>query len=502
MNGVLQMNEQQANKVVAKVMRITFLIFVLIFGLNIAGIFVVDQGIMNFAFISGSVFLWLPTVFQRIGKGTAGWIKYMNVVCASLFILLTTTTLSFHVIVIYVYAIAIASLYFSKKLNILATIINVVGVSVGQVLAFQLNTLPDKNFDTMYDIMVYSVAPRAMALVAIAAIFTMLCSRTASMLGNLMGAEEQKEMLERMTKLREQNSQVSKELFSLVEELERLSEVSNVTNQKVAEETEEIMRGTKDNAGQIQGMNEGLADITERMTRLGEMSDQLAKAAEQIRELSAGNQESMDLATNSMMQISESAGECKKVIETLGKQSNEIMGIIQTITAISARTKLLALNASIEAARAGEHGKGFVVVAEEIQKLSEQTQVAVDSIGTIVHEVVRSTEEAVASMEQSSKLTEQGMLQIKVAGESTNTITDANEEMTVQIEEVDQITKVLLETEKQVAEGMEQVHQNTEVNLSAVEHVTEATKASSAGAESLVDMVHRIKTLAGQLAEE
>lgn len=73
--------------------------------------------------------------------------------------------------------------------------------------------------------------------IAIAAIFTMLCSRTASMLGNLMGAEEQKEMLERMTKFQEQNSQVSRQLFSLVEELEHLSEVSNETNRKVAAET-------------------------------------------------------------------------------------------------------------------------------------------------------------------------------------------------------------------------------------------------------------------------
>lgn len=47
MNSVLQMNEQQANKVVAKVMRITFLIFAVVFGMNVAGIFVVDQTIMT-----------------------------------------------------------------------------------------------------------------------------------------------------------------------------------------------------------------------------------------------------------------------------------------------------------------------------------------------------------------------------------------------------------------------------------------------------------------------
>ena len=56
MNGVLMKNEQEANKVVAKVMRITFLIFVLVYGLNVVGIFVVEKKIMTIAFITGSFF--------------------------------------------------------------------------------------------------------------------------------------------------------------------------------------------------------------------------------------------------------------------------------------------------------------------------------------------------------------------------------------------------------------------------------------------------------------
>lgn len=39
--GVLVQNEKQANKSVAKVMRITFLIFSIVFLLNVLGIFVV-----------------------------------------------------------------------------------------------------------------------------------------------------------------------------------------------------------------------------------------------------------------------------------------------------------------------------------------------------------------------------------------------------------------------------------------------------------------------------
>ena len=46
-SGVLIQNEKQANRAVAKVMRITFLLFTLIFLLNVFGVFVVDMGVMT-----------------------------------------------------------------------------------------------------------------------------------------------------------------------------------------------------------------------------------------------------------------------------------------------------------------------------------------------------------------------------------------------------------------------------------------------------------------------
>lgn len=190
-NKILIKNEKQANHIVAKVMQITFLIFTLIYILDLVGIFIVDLTIMTVAYIGSSILLLLPTLLIKILKNDKGYIKYVNVIAAAIFTTLLSITLTYHVVVIYVYPIAIASLYFSKQLNIIATAMTVIGVSFGQIAAFYLDTLQDDNFLTLDYVVVYGILPRALVLIAIAAIFTMLASRTANLLSTLLRKEVQ-----------------------------------------------------------------------------------------------------------------------------------------------------------------------------------------------------------------------------------------------------------------------------------------------------------------------
>lgn len=495
-SGVLIQNEKQANRAVAKVMRITFLIFTLVYLLNVFGIFVVDMGIMTLAFVAGSVFLWIPTLIVNVGKQQNGYVKYVLIFCAVLFVTINASTLGYHVVILYIYAIAIASLYFSKKLNVLTTILSVVGVSFGQWFCFAFNVFVDKNFTSTYKLVVYGILPRALVLVAIAAIFTMLCQRTAGMLSNLLNAEEQEKMMNEMKRMQEKSRQTSDELYHVVKELSVITESSMKANEQIAEETTNLMQNFGDNTDEINSMNRRTQDINAQLIALGDMNEQVAELARQINDRTVENQKKMDDATDSMKHIHETTNECKDIIWKLGEESKEILGIINVITGISNQTNILALNASIEAARAGEQGKGFSVVASEIQKLAEQTRGAVEDIGKIVKETVLHTENAVNVMEQSVNLTEAGMACIREVGNSTAEITTSNGQMTDRIIEMDKTVENIREQSGEVARGMEQVNVNTQGNLSAIEHVTAATQENSAGVEEIERMVERITVLA------
>ena len=495
-SGVLVQNEKQANKAVSKVMRITFIIFTLVYILNVLGIFIVDMKVMTMAYVLGSIMLWMPTILVNVAKQDGSYVKYALTICAVIFITIVTSTLGYHVVLLYIYAIAIASLYFSKKINVMTMILSVIGVSAGQIICFWFNIFPDKNFTTLYKLIVYGIVPRAMVLIAIAAIFTMLCERTAGMLSNLMNAEEQERMIEEMRFMQEKSEETSRTLMGMVKELSHITENSMESNRQIVEETGNVMDSFSKNSEEITGINERTQDINARLEELTAINRQLSDLANQVNQLSKENQNKMNSATESMEQIHRSTNECKEIVWKLGEESKEILGIIQVITGISQQTNILALNATIEAARAGEHGKGFAVVAEEIQKLAEQTRKAVDNIGTIVTASVEDTGRAVKVMEQSAELTETGMESMSEVGSSTASITSSNEKMTKQIMEMDHTVENIWIQSDKVAKGMQQVNVSTQNNYKAIEQVNAATQENSAGVEMIEDMVVRIRKMA------
>ena len=255
---LLKQNEIQANKVAAKVMRITAIVFTLVLILDMVGIFTVEKTLMIITYIVGTLFLLLPTILINVLKLNTPAMKYIIVSCAAVFVTLITVTLTFHVVAMYVFAIAIAALYFSKKLTIFAAIISILGTAAGQIIAFFAQTTVDHNLTTLYKALVFGIAPRTLELVALAALFAMLSRRTASMVGSLMSAEQQNIM-------REKSLEVSQKLLETVTALDGISTASAEANRSIADESSEVMRGSDLNSTKLSQVEENMRSISDNL---------------------------------------------------------------------------------------------------------------------------------------------------------------------------------------------------------------------------------------------
>ncbi|WP_373419559.1 methyl-accepting chemotaxis protein [Bacillus sp. EAC] len=157
-----------------------------------------------------------------------------------------------------------------------------------------------------------------------------------------------------------------------------------------------------------------------------------------------------------MNSLQQSIHDCETQIRNLHNHSTEIGTIIGAIQAIANQTKLLALNASIESARAGEAGKGFSVVAVEIRKLAEQSDVSAKRITGLVTEIDDGMRLSVESMERVTSSLKNG---VKVANQtegSFNQIMVSTKDVSTKIRDIVKSTdEIMNSSQEAVSKVME-----------------------------------------------
>ena len=307
-------------------------------------------------------------------------------------------------------------------------------------------------------------------------------------------ADNVNEMKIRLRNLLTKIAQCSERVAASSEELTAGTHQTSDSIQSVAQSMEILTSGAAAQEETIQTLEKDINDLRGKMDNL----HTTAKEMEQIARDSASNaaigKEKVEAAIDVMKNIAEQVSSSAKVVGELGKRSDEIGQIVETISGIAGQTNLLALNAAIEAARAGEHGKGFSVVAEEVRKLAEQSGDAAENIAKLIATIQKDTTSAVESIEQGNQSVKEGTKSVEETGKAFHDIEIQSTRLT------DNVNRSI--------EDIIAVDKSNEEILSAVKHVKEIANRSSENASSVSAAtqeqsatMHEVADASGTLAE-
>lgn len=280
--------------------------------------------------------------------------------------------------------------------------------------------------------------------------------------------------------------------------------------------TDEVVTG----AGQVKDEMEHISDsvgtqhsdVSDGRTKLNEFQMQIDRFYEQFQDLrvlvgdvNAKIADSTDITMELQKTSNKSMGNMQRLqvgIQELEDKSQHITDIISTITRISSKTNLLALNASIEAARAGEAGKGFVVVAEEIRSLAEQTKEATENIRQLIGEIQSQINETVAEIGDVAQMLEQSE---RITGNVRGTF----DKMAGSVEEMDRHNHTLygglqefVTAKENITDSFERIDSGSESCLTYSEQAMQISTQQVQTISRLKDFAGRLDRLAVELHDK
>jgi len=268
----------------------------------------------------------------------------------------------------------------------------------------------------------------------------------------------------------------------------------------IAGESVEQSKITELGVGKVFEMAQNIEDISQAV---GHMN----KIVEESNQLTSKGIHTVNNLTDINGKYMKSSSILNGIVEEVATDINKIGMITEAITEISEQTNLLALNASIEAARAGEAGRGFSVVADEIRKLSVQTNDAVSQVKAIIAAIQTKSNSSIIAIQESNIMVGEQNTSIKDTYNIFNEILEISQNLLstatdVGVRSSDTANKKddILNIMRKVSEMAEVTSMSTqgvlasvEEQLTTTEEVVEQSNNLEGLSESLLNMVERFK---------
>ncbi|WP_438444413.1 methyl-accepting chemotaxis protein [Gorillibacterium sp. sgz5001074] len=310
------------------------------------------------------------------------------------------------------------------------------------------------------------------------------------------------QMMDQITKLVQQTNHSAAEVLNTSNVLLNVSKQTATSAREIAVATEEIANGASSLAVEAEKGNTITHEIGMKMKEVVRANQDMGRAATEVEQVSQrGTVYMTDLIgkTNMTEQMTRSMVE---KVDRLKDSTSSIRKILDVLNNMTKQTNILSLNATIEAARAGAAGKGFMVVADEIRKLAEQSKQSIEVVGQITETIQREIDETVSVLSDAYPVFKEQINAVKEAELIFKQVRGQMGSLTEGLSEVTQSVEALESSQHTLTEAMSNVSAVSEESSATSEEVASLSSEQLNVSQGLVKLSENLEALSVSLQEQ
>ncbi|GGG12604.1 methyl-accepting chemotaxis protein [Paenibacillus albidus] len=309
-------------------------------------------------------------------------------------------------------------------------------------------------------------------------------------------------MMERITELVAQTTDTAREVLETAGELGDASRKTAVSAKEIAAATEEIAGGAGSLALEAERGNELTDLIGTQMQTVIAANFEMDEAARSVGEASGQGAKQLEELLEQTGRTGKMTGALVERVNNLKDTVFSVIKVLDVMKNITQQTNILSLNATIEAARAGEAGRGFMVVADEVRQLADQSKQSIALVAGITDKIIAEMNETVAVLSEVAPLFKEQMSSVKNTSDIFVSVQGQMDEFITSLESVTTAIGSLNHSQGVLSEAMGNVSAVAQQSSATSEEVASLSSEQQNVSDQLVSLSGKLEGASTQLKEK